>query len=244
MQNQVLERKANEDRFTIPAKILPEKKAKMISLLPILAGGLTVGLVASGKWRNIAHIFGIRTEETLKYRVIMREGNKELREYPSYGIAITQGEGPFDRAQRKAFFRLFRYISGHNTSSKKIKMTLPVLRDMKGEKIQMTAPVIQEKTTHGWAMAFTIPSKYSLETVPKPIDKEISLLEVPAGRFAILTFSGFRSELNFRRKQAELEQWLSEKQMKPLSGPTFAGFDPPFTIPFLKRNEVQIRVSN
>ena len=130
-------------------------------------------------------------------------------------------------------------------------MTAPVQMnpDMKetSEQIAMTAPVVMQPESEGiWKMAFSMPSKYTMQNLPKPLDPEITLIEVPAKKFAVIRFSGSYDNLEKRRDKAEeLSKWLStQTQYKKLSEPVFAGYDPPFTIPFLRRNEVLIEISD
>ena len=83
-----------------------------------------------------------------------------------------------------------------------------------------------------------------MEDVPEPIDKRIELIQVPAQTYATIRFSGFWDNQKKREKYGqELAQWL-EKQTdyQVISPPAFAGYDPPWTIPFLRRNEVLVEI--
>ena len=93
-------------------------------------------------------------------------------------------------------------------------------------------------------MAFSMPSKYTLQSLPKPLDSNIKLVEVPAKMFAVIRFTGAYDNLKKRRSKInELSKWLSTRpQYKKVSEPVFAGYDPPFTLPFLRRNEVLIEI--
>lgn len=111
------------------------------------------------------------------------------------------------------------------------------------EKIQMTAPVVQTKVADGWQMSFMMPSKYSMQDLPRPKDPRVKLMSVPAKLFAILRYSGTWSEEKNQEKADELLKWLIKNgTYQQVSEPVFAGYDPPWTLPFLRRNEVMIEV--
>jgi DNA gyrase inhibitor GyrI len=157
------------------------------------------------------------------YRVVRGAGEFELRDYP----ALVVVEAPL-RGANDGFRRLFRYIGGQNAASQKIAMTTPVL--MAGETTNAT-------------MAFVLPPKMSLDRTPQPAGPELRVREIAAGRFAVLRFSGRRNAVNEARALAKLEAWLSQQNLKQAGGPMFGYFDPPWTPPFLRRNEVMLRVA-
>jgi len=108
----------------------------------------------------------------------------------------------------------------------------------------MTAPVLMKPESEGtWKMAFSMPAKYTMQSLPKPLDPEVQLIEVPAKKFAVIQFSGAYDNLEKRLNKAdELTEWLATRHYKLESEPVFAGYDPPFTLPFLRRNEVLIEI--
>ena len=194
-------------------------------------------------------VFGIRTSEELKYHVVSKSGDFEIREYQPYISAVASMQGPYDAVQGKLFRLLAGYIFGKNSTDSKIAMTAPVQTKPEAkdssEKIAMTAPVIMKPGSKGvWKMAFSMPSKYTLQSLPKPLDSNITLVEVPAKRFAVIRFTGSYDNLKKRNNKVnELSKWLStQSQYKKISEPVFAGYDPPFTLPFLRRNEVLIEI--
>lgn len=196
-------------------------------------------------------VFGIRTAEELKYDVISKSGDIEVREYQPYIAAVASMKGPYEEVQGDLFRVLAAYIFGKNTTDSTIAMTAPVQMnpEMKdsSEQIAMTAPVVMQPESEGiWKMAFSMPSKYTMQNLPKPLDPEVTLVEVPAKKFAVIRFTGSYDNLEKRGDKAEqLSKWLStQSQYKKLSDPVFAGYDPPFTIPFLRRNEVFIEIAD
>jgi hypothetical protein len=190
-------------------------------------------------------VFGIRSEETPSYQVLMSDGNKEIRSYAPYIVAKTVVQGEYRTAQTEGFRILAGYIFGSNEQKQNISMTAPVVQESRpqSQKIAMTAPVVQESQKEGWVMTFMMPSKYTMADLPKPKDSRVILEQVPAKIIATIRFSGSRAPKNNSKKGEELLQWLQQqKSYKVVSGPSTAGFDPPWTIPWFRRNEVHYEV--
>jgi len=208
-------------------------------------------------------VVGVRTAEELEYDVLEEQDDFEIREYAPYISAEASKGGENGQVQGSLFRVLAGYIFGKNTTEESIAMTAPVLmkednnseeegaiaasenEEDSSEKIAMTAPVIMEKSDEGaWKMAFSMPAEYTMETLPKPLDDRITLVEVPARTLAVIRFSGSFNDWETRaEKEAALLAWLKDHPEFSASGkPFYAGYDPPFTVPFLRRNEVLIEV--
>jgi DNA gyrase inhibitor GyrI len=198
---------------------------------------LLSGLLLAG-----CSLFGIQSEDSPTFWLADREDSFEIRHYQPYLVAQTEDSGSYDVATKQSFDRLFGYITGKNQGKQKIAMTTPVQQQSKAEKIEMTAPVFQEKSGKAWAMAFVMPSQYNIETVPKPTDPKVIIKEIPEKRVAVLKFSGFLNEGKIAEKKAELMVWLKQKHIKATSDPISAGYNPPWTIPFLRRNEIHVDI--
>lgn len=183
-------------------------------------------------------------EEPKHTIVRTQDDNIELRAYdPVIAATVTVG-GERKEAINAGFRLLAGYIFGDNISQQKIAMTTPVTQQA-SEKIAMTTPVTQQATTTGrdtWQVQFIMPSSYTLETLPKPKNDQVKLLPVPARHFAVIRFSGFSSESNIAKHRALIESYVREQKLKPLAEPVLAFYDPPWTLPFLRRNEVMIEV--
>lgn len=192
----------------------------------------------------VATVFGgcIVTVEETKYDVFSKDGNYEIRDYPPYIVAEIIVDGTLESAGNLAFNRLFAYISGKNKASAKISMTAPVSQEAASEKIAMTAPVGQRRIEEGWAVSFTMPAKYTMETIPVPDDPAVKLRLVPARRMATVRYSGTWSEQRYRRYLGELEYWIKQKGYRILGEAVWARYNPPFTPWFLRRNEILIPV--
>ena len=180
--------------------------------------------------------------EEARYKVLEKDNKFEIRDYAPYILAETIVEGDLEEAGNKAFNRLFRYISGDNRSRKKVAMTAPVSQQPMGEKIKMTAPVEQRRVQEKWAVSFMMPASYTLKTLPEPEDPNITLRQVPARRMASVRYSGFWSEKRYLRYKLELESWIQERGLTAVGDPIWARYNPPFTLWFLRRNEILIPI--
>ena len=187
-------------------------------------------------------VFGSRSEETPNYKVEKVDGDKEIRQYGSYVVAKTETTGQYESSQSEGFKILAGYIFGGNKAKTKISMTVPV-EQAKSEKIAMTAPVEQTKSEAGWTMTFMMPSKYKIDELPTPNDPRIKFEEIQPKTVAVIRFSGSRSEKANAEKAAELLQWISSKGEYEVDGSMrSAGYDPPWTLPPFRRNEMLVDV--
>ncbi len=190
---------------------------------------------------GVGGIFGIRigTEEPFYIRE-GRVGNVEIRKYGPRIAAQTRVSGDGDDARSEGFRRLARYIFGGNHRDEKIAMTAPVAQQ--GDKIAMTAPVAQSTSggTGDSVIRFYMPSKWSMDTLPEPDDPAVTVVEVPAERFAVLQFTGDRSPTCVTKKSAELLKALHGTDFHPDGEPVAWFYDPPWTLPFRRRNEVAV----
>jgi len=184
------------------------------------------------------------TEEP-KYSVLEKSAPFELRSYAPMILAEVQVEGDLDEASSQGFRLIAAYIFGQNQVSEKIAMTSPVAveeQPPKSAKIAMTAPVNIEGNAGQWTVSFVMPSEYSMETLPKPLNAKVQLRQIPAVRRAVITFSGFYNSQKVAEKTMELEGWMKTKNLQAAGTPKFARYNPPWTLPFLRRNEIMIDV--
>jgi hypothetical protein len=180
--------------------------------------------------------------EEPRYQVLAQDGSFELREYSAYIVAETRVEAGFEDAGSLAFQRLFRYISGNNVAQQKIAMTAPVTQSG-GEKIKMTAPVSQVADGNAYLVAFSLPSTYTLATVPKPLDPTVRIRQVPAQLIACWRYSGRWTESNYREHEVLLRERIKSRELVTRGEPVLARYNPPFTPWFMRRNEVWIPVA-
>jgi hypothetical protein len=182
--------------------------------------------------------------ERAKYTVVEREGNFELRQYEPHLVAETIVEGDFDEVGNEGFRRLFDYISGKNRKQQSISMTAPVSQEADSEKISMTAPVNQVRVGGKYRITFLMPAKYTMETLPEPLDTRVELKEVPGQLIAALRYSGTWSRDRYEKKRVRLQALMRQKGLEPAGEAIFARYNPPFMPWFLRRNEVLIPVEN
>jgi hypothetical protein len=183
--------------------------------------------------------------ESPRYQTVHKDNKFEIREYEEYILAEVEIDGDFSSALQKGFRVLAHYIFGGNTSEAHIKMTVPVTQQAAGsEKIEMTAPVTSSPVEEGkkYIIAFTMPSKYTLETLPDPANKTISFRKVAKHRVAALRFSGNLNSKLATRKVKEMETWLHENKYSKKSGFIFAQYNPPWIPGLFRRNEVLAEV--
>ena len=122
-------------------------------------------------------------------------------------------------------------------------MTAPVSQQAVSEKIDMTAPVGQQRSGDKWQISFMMPASYTIETLPKPLDPKVSLLQVPSRRIAAIRYTGFWSEEGYLRNEAALQSWMEKKGLKAIGEPVWARYNAPFSLWFLRRNEILIPIS-
>ena len=204
-------------------------------ILLVVAGLVGVGSIT---WSAMAS-----NVETPSYKVSSKSGNLEVREYGPTIVAEATVAGERDKAIQRGFRIIADYIFGNNLSSTKVAMTAPVMQQS-SEKIAMTAPVIQQASGKSWNVRFVMPSKYTMETLPKPVNPKVALIEVPAMRFAAIRFSGFAGQGSLDKHEAELRAFMAERGLTATSEPQYAFYNAPWTLPFMRRNEVMIEVAD
>ena len=175
--------------------------------------------------------------QTLSDEIIIR------RSTPLFAVETTVDTLDYDEGQDAAFRRLFNYISGANLSDAATNVTDSASNSRKSEKISMTAPVETSRTgASGIRMRFFLPAELTLETAPQPTDRRVQLVEVPGQLQAVFRFSGFASEEKIAKNTKTLISALHKSSWSLASIPVTHVYDPPWTIPFLRRNEIVIPV--
>ena len=195
-----------------------------------------VTLLAAALWGPI-----VSNVEQPKYQVVESSGNIEIRDYAPMIVAEVDIRGERRDAIGRGFRIIADYIFGNNTTAQKVPMTAPVTQQ-DSEKIAMTAPVTQQGDGNRWRVRFIMPSNYTLETLPKPNNPAIELKEIAAKRYAVIRFSGMAGEDSLKRRTKELNEWVRTKNLTPVSEPVYAFYNPPWTLPFLRRNEVMVEI--
>jgi len=201
-----------------------------------LIGGLSAGLLVAALWGPI-----VSNVEQPKYQIAESSGNIEIRNYPPMIVAEAEVSGDRRDAIGKGFRTIADYIFGNNTCAQEVPMTAPVTQ-RGSEKIAMTAPVTQQGDGNTWRVRFIMPSSYTMEALPKPNNPAVELKGIGAKRYAVIRFSGMAGEDSLKRYTEDLNAFISAKNLTPLSAPTYAFYNPPWTLPFLRRNEVMVEI--
>ena len=174
-----------------------------------------------------------------KYTVIESKGDIEIRVYGPMIVAEVEVNGERMKALNQGFRLIADYIFGNNLSSKKVPMNAPVTQEA-GEKIAMTAPVTQDGSGDTWKVRFVMPEDYTLDTLPKPKNQAVRLMASAARRVVVIRFSGFNTEKNINTHREELLKYIADRQLSVVGQPTTAFYNPPWTLPFLRRNEIMV----
>jgi len=206
---------------------------------------------------NFLCIGNIMAIEEPKFEVVLTDGIFEIRNYAPYIVAETWVEGDMDEASSKGFRLIADYIFGNNqavisASSEKITLTEPAKVVTQSAKIAMTAPVTIEpqmnsmsmETSKQWLVKFIMPSQYTLTTIPKPKNSAVNLREVSSKQYAVLKYSGFNFQSRVQTKTQEVLDWAAKKNLQVIGQPQLSRYDPPWTLPLLRRNEIMIEISN
>ena len=194
-----------------------------MTVVKALAVLLSLGLIAYGGWILYTH-----SVERPAYKTLAKDGRFELREYPELVVAEATRTGDRRSAVSQGFGPLARYIFA---------------KQREGDKIAMTAPVTQQSDAENrWTVRFIMPSKYTIDTLPRPEDADVRLVTVPPKRVAAIRFSGVARDGLVAAKEAELRNWMKARGVEPAGTATYAYYNDPFTIGFLRRNEVMFDI--
>ncbi|MBC6414285.1 MAG: heme-binding protein [Chromatiales bacterium] len=180
--------------------------------------------------------------EKPNYEVVASEQDIEIRRYQPMIIAEVEVEGQRRAAISDGFRLLADYIFGNNTVQQDIAMTAPV-QQQTNQKIAMTAPVEQQSIGKSWRVSFIMPSAYSMDSLPKPNDARVRLTEIPAKKFVVIKFSGMGSDGNIAKHEKQLMDYIEANQIKTIGAPKYAFYNPPWTLPFMRRNEVMVEIN-
>jgi hypothetical protein len=184
--------------------------------------------------------------ETPKFNIIRKDGKFEVREYQEYITASVEIESDYKGAINEGFRILADYIFGNNRSKSRIDMTGPVTEQTaKGKKIEMTAPVTSSKLGESkkYLISFSMPAKYTLESLPEPMNKMISINKVAPHQAVALKFSGYLSEKIAAKKTQELEEWLKKNNLQAKDDFMVAQYNPPWIPGPFRKNEIISKLS-
>ena len=191
---------------------------------------------------------GAMANEEPRYEVIKKEEDFEVRRYQPMIIAEVLVTGTLSEASNKGFRQVADFIFGNNEDpvkkqAEKIAMTAPVTIEADtSSKIAMTAPVTLEGSGGSWKLAFVMPSKFTMETLPKPKNPNITIKQIPAQQLAVVTFSGWVDEEKLAAQTTRLNEWMAKNGLKASGSAQLSRYNPPWTLPFWRRNEVWMKL--
>jgi hypothetical protein len=181
--------------------------------------------------------------EQAPYTVIKKVKDYEIRNYPSHIVAQTTIEGSDKEAMNEGFQIIAGYIFGGNTKKESIAMTVPVKEEkLSSQKINMTAPVTLNTDGGSHTVSFVMPKSYSLDTLPIPEDDRVKIVEVPPKKMAVLRFSWLRTTNRINKMEKKLLSALSQDKIEIIGNPFYAGYNAPWTPPWMTRNEIMIEI--
>lgn len=194
----------------------------------------------------IGNYFIMKNVKLPNYKILTKQKNIELRQYPPLLIAEVTTIGDRKYAASNGFKQLAAFIFGQNrgqhNEAKKINMTSPVLQQEK-QKIAMTAPVLQsEIKSKIWIIKFIMPSTYTQQTLPKPDNANIKIVETPASRVLAIRFSGTASTASLKKHKIQLLNYIEKHNLVASGKVEYAFYNPPWTMPMLRRNEILINI--
>jgi len=204
---------------------------------------LIVLVVIMALW-SLWGFFGSRVEQA-DYTVVQKMNGYEIREYPAQLVAQTAVQGSYGEALSKGFRIVAGYIFGGNTKKESIAMTAPVFAQQGGntsERIAMTAPVVAATEGDSQIISFGMPRSYTMETLPAPNDPRVKIVMIPAKRYAVLRFSWVRSDARVKRMQEKLLSALARDNVVTKGSMAYAGYNAPWTPPWMNRNEVLVEI--
>ena len=209
-------------------------------ILPWLIISMAITFIAA--MPNSAHAI-----EEPAYTVIQKTDVFEVRQYAPYLVAEVIVPGPASEAGSQGFSLLGGYIFGKNKGERKLEMTAPVTQTPLESspppvKLEMTAPVTQAPAPGGFAVQFVMPKGYTLATLPEPLDARVKLREVAGQRVAVIRFSGGWSQSAYEAQLQTLRAALATAGIKTQGEPVSSRYNSPFSLPFLRRNEIWLNL--
>jgi len=207
----------------------------------LTAALLTAGTAAAlARWQ-LGHLFIEEPEYDLERRI----GDLEIRRYRPHAIAETSVEAAsWEDAIDEGFRRLARYIFGANERTQTIAMTAPVTARPARERLAMTAPVASRRDAGGYVVTFAMPKSRPLESLPRPKDPRVRVLQAPERRVAVLRYRGTYRARRTEERQAALLAQVRAAGLEPTGVPELAGYDAPSTIPLLRRVEAWVSIAS
>jgi len=178
--------------------------------------------------------------EEPRYTIVRAYSDFEVRRYDAYVVAETTVRAPAEDAASQGFRALAGYIFGGNKGARKIEMTAPVAQT--STRIAMTAPVTQSASAGAYVIQFSMPAEWTMETLPEPVDPDVTLHTMPARTLGVIRYSGTWSQSRYEEHLKKLQDALAEAGLRWRGEPVWARFDPPWKPWFMRRNEIWLEL--
>ena len=200
-------------------------------------------VVVSSLWLSACGLFGVSNVKEAKFDSVLVDNDFSVRQYaPAMLAQVSLVANRYEDVSNTGFRSLFRYIDGNNRQQKKIAMTTPVV-SQSAEKIAMTSPVVVTSTgQQRYTMSFFLPRQYTAANAPLPLDSKVKLVARPAMKMAVIRFSGSVTGARISLMTQRLRDWMKPRGYQAVGRPQVALYNPPWTLPPLKRNEVLIPI--
>jgi len=225
------------DQIAMFKKTSPRRQQSFAKRLWLLVTSLTITTITAMP----AHAIDEPT-----YSVVQTAEVFEVRQYAPYFVAEVLVPGPASEAGNQGFSLLGGYIFGKNKGERKLDMTAPVTQTPVSPAapvtLAMTAPVTQAATPGGFLVQFVMPKAYTLATLPEPLDARVKLREVAASRVAVIRFSGSWSQSTYEDQLQKLRSALLAAGLATTGEPLLSRYNSPFSLPFLRRNEIWLNL--
>jgi hypothetical protein len=194
-------------------------KKQLIKILTSVSGILLIIFMLSGVIMSDV--------EQPKYDVIEQKSPIEIRQYSALIVSEVVVKNTRKLSINEGFKLIADYIFGNNQQQ---------------TKISMTAPVTQQKSENGWIVRFIMPAEHSLDTLPKPENPAVKIKKIDQQKFVVIKFSGLSSVDNIQQHELKLTQYILDNGLQTQNSPIYAFYNPPWTLPFLRRNEILIEL--
>ncbi|WP_300973229.1 heme-binding protein [Sphingomonas sp. LHG3406-1] len=179
---------------------------------------------------GIAYVLREKAAPRPNWRVLVSDGDLQIRSYPAVRVAETIIAGPRKEALNNGYRLLSSYVLGED-----LPMTVPVLQDA-GNPMASDPPLFDDEVEGAWRVRFILPDD-ATDLDPPP--EGITLVEIPARRMGAATFHGTAHDDRLQAAADRLRGWLSRHGEECLaSEPEYAFFNSPMIPPPLRRNEV------
>jgi hypothetical protein len=207
----------------------------------LVSGLLVAGATAGLAYWQLSRFFTEKPEYTVEG---LFDGFEIRRYHPRVVAETTVTGAGWDDALEEGFRRLAGYIFGGNAGEQKLAMTAPVnAAPARPQKIAMTAPVTARSEADALVVTFTMPKERDLASLPAPADGRVRLREHPGGRVAALRSRGRYTGERIEALQAQLLRRMEQTGLTPAGAPSFAGYDAPSTLPFIRRLEIWVPIA-